>query len=228
MSLDDVNGDGKQDILVTSCFDHNVSMLAGNGDGTFRPKMRYATARRSRGVLIDDLDGRGRPGVVEPHRYGYLISVQLIRGDGAPEVRREYLAGKGPRGVLASDFNGDSIEDLAVVSAGHNPGESGSVYIFLGRGNAVFNTKAIYVTGNASHSLAVGDLNGDGKIDLAVLNGSHDFGGSVSVLLGNGDGTFGSRVDYATGGYLIWISFGEDASSHSDHGGVWAEKPPEK
>jgi FG-GAP-like repeat len=225
--LDDVNRDGKQDLLVTSCFDHIVSMLSGNGDGTFRPTVRYARAKRSFGVVLSDLDGDDRPGLVELHRYGYLISIQLVREDGSPRVRREYLAGKGPRCVLSADFNADGIADLAVANAGHNPGESGSVFIFLGKGNGAFEAKTSYVTGSASHSLALGDLNGDGKIDMAVLNSSYDFGGSVSVLFGNGDGTFGGRVDYATGGYLIWVSFGEDAGG-SVRDVVWAEKPPEK
>ena len=122
-----------------------------------------------------------------------MISIQLVRDDGRPEVRREYLAGKGPRCVLAADFNGDGIVDLAVVNAGHYPGESGSVFIFLGRRNGAFETQTSYVTGSASHSLALGDLNGDGQIDMAVLNSNYDFGGSVSVLFGNGDGTFGGR-----------------------------------
>ena len=226
--LDDVNRDGKADLLVTSCFDHIVSMLPGNGDGTFRPKVRYAKAKRSFGVVISDLDGDGRPGLVELHRYGYLVSIQLVREDGSPRVRREYLAGKGPSSVLAADFNGDGIEDLAVANAGHHPGESGSVSIFLGRGSGDFVAGTRYMTGSASHSLALGDLNGDGKIDMAVLNSSYDFGGSVSVMFGNGDGTFGGRVDYTTGGYLIWISFGEDARGASVRDVIWAEKPPEK
>jgi len=228
VALNDANNDGKQDILVTSCFDHAVKMLPGNGDGTFRPKVRYATAKTSRGVLIDNLDGGGRPGVIEPHRYGYMVSIQLVDYDGSPKIRRELLSGKGPRSVKTGDFNGDGVADLAVANAGHNQGEPGSVFIFLGRGTGNFDPKTSYVTGNASHSLAVGDLNGDGKLDIAVLNGSYDFGGSVSVLFGSGDGTFGSRVDYATGGYLIWVSFGDDANNGSQHGGVWAEKPPDK
>jgi len=205
-----VNFDGKPDLLVTSCFDHNVSMLAGKGDGTFLSKVRYAKAKRSCAVVIGDIDGDGIPDLVEPHRYGYLVSVQSGRESGA-ELRNDYLSGKGPRAIKSADFNGDGITDLAVANSGHSAGEAGSVFIFLGRRIGGLEAKGGYVTGNASYSLETGDLNGNGKLDLAVLNSSHDFGGSVSVLLGNGDGTFGARADYATGGYLIWISFGEDS-----------------
>jgi hypothetical protein len=210
VAVSDVNFDGKPDLLATSCFDHNVSMLAGKGDGTFLSKVRYAKAKRSCGVVMGDIDGDGRPDLVEPHRYGYLVSVQFGRDSGA-ELRNDYLSGKGPRAIKGADFNGDGVTDMAVANSGHSAGEAGSVFVFLGRRSGGFEAKSSYATGNASYSLEAGDLNGDGKLDLAVLNSSHDFGGSVSVLLGNGDGTFGARADYATGGYLIWISFGEDA-----------------
>jgi len=222
--LNDVNRDGKQDLLVTSSFDQVVSMLPGNGDGTFGPRKRYAMAKRSCAMLIGDLAG-DRPSIIVPSRFGYLFSVQLFREDGSQESRNEYLSGKGPRSVVAGDFNQDGKLDLAVVNAGHSVGELGSVYVFLGNGAGSFESKGSYVTGNASHSLAIGDLNGDGKLDIAVLNGSYDFGGSVSVLFGNGDGTFGGRVDYATGGYQIWVTFGEDANGKSEQKAGTVEKP---
>jgi hypothetical protein len=157
-----------------------------------------------------------------------LISIQLVSYSANPESRSVYLAGKGPRRILAADFNGDGVTDLAVANAGHYPGDSGSVFILLGKRNGVFEPKNSYVTGSGSHSLAVGDLNGDGKLDLAVVNSSYDFGGSVSVLLGNGDGTLGSRTDYPTGGHIVWVSFSEDASGTSERGVVWEDRQLQK
>jgi len=175
-------------------------------------------------MLFSDLTG-DRPSIIVPSRFGYLISMQLFRSDGSQESRSEYLSGKGPRSVLVADFNNDGKQDLAVVNAGHSAGESGSVFVFLGNGAGGFEANASYVTGNASHSLAVGDLNGDGKLDLAVLNGSYDFGGSVTILFGNGDGTFGGRADYSTGGYQIWVNFGEDSNGKSEQKAGGVEKP---
>jgi FG-GAP-like repeat len=222
--LNDVNRDGKQDLLVTSTFDHAISILPGNGDGTFGPRKRFAEAKRSCAMLLGGLTG-DRPSIIVPSRYGYLYSVQLFREDGSQEYRSEYLSGKGPRTVLAADFNQDGKLDLAVVNAGHSAGEAGSVFVFLGNGAGAFESKANYVTGNASHSLAVGDLNRDGKLDIAVLNGSYDFGGSVSILFGNGDGTFGGRADYSTGGYQIWVNFGEDSNGKSEQKTGAVDKP---
>ena len=226
LAVSDVNHDGFSDILVTSCFDNVVLMLPGNIDGTFRAGVSYATAKRSCGSMISKIDPGGGPGLIEPHRYGYLVSIQLLGDDGIPKFQSELLSGKGPRSVTAGDFNGDRVTDLAVANAGHRPGEAGSVFVFLGTGGGAFEVKTNYITGNGSHSIAQADLNGDGKADLAVLNGSLDFGGSVSVMLGKGDGTFANRVNYATGGYLIWVSFGDDTSPGSDRG--WVEKPPDK
>jgi len=222
--LNDVNRDGKQDLLVTSTFDHSISMLPGNADGTFGARKRFAMAKRSCAMLFGDLTG-DRPSIIVPSRFGYLITTQLFRADGTQESRSEYLSGKGPRSAVAADFNQDGKMDLAVVNAGHSAGESGSVFVFLGNGAGAFESKASYVTGNASYSLAVGDLNGDGKLDIAVLNGSYDFGGSVSILFGNGDGTFGGRADYAIGAYQIWVNFGEDSNGKSEQKAGSVEKP---
>jgi hypothetical protein len=73
---------------------------------------------------------------------------------------------------------------------------SDNVSVFLGNGDGTFGTRADFATGNLPLGVAVRDLNGDGKPDLAIANGGSD---NVSVLLGNGDGTFGARTDYPTG-----------------------------
>ena len=93
-----------------------------------------------------------------------------------------------------ADFNGDGKPDLAV--ANHNV--SNDVSVLLGNGDGTFQTAQNFAAGLTPSSVAVGDLNGDGKPDLAVANNSRD-SGTVSVLLGNGDGTFQAAQNFAVG-----------------------------
>lgn len=115
----------------------------------------------------------------------------------------DYTAGTRPVTVAVGDFNGDKKLDLAVANAGDgSTANPGSVSILLGKGDGTFKAAVEYAAGQTPNSIAVGDFNGDGKLDLAVANqGSTSAGidGSVSVLLGKGDGTFQPAVDFTAG-----------------------------
>ncbi len=99
-----------------------------------------------------------------------------------------YTAGASPAGIAVGDFNGDGRDDMAVV----NNAAAGTVTVMLSSSTGGFLPGVSYAAGANSVEAAVGDLNGDGKLDLVVVGGS-----SVSVLLGNGDGTFRAAVSYA-------------------------------
>src|SRR5207253_554981 len=86
--------------------------------------------------------------------------------------------------------NGDGIPDAVLANTGS------SVSVLLGRADGSFGGPADFATGIKPFSVLPGDLNGDGKLDLAVVNDSSK---TVSVLLGHGDGTFGPRADFRTG-----------------------------
>ena len=121
------------------------------------------------------------------------VSVFLGKGDGTFQTAVEYSAASSPTSVAVGDFNGDGKLDLAAANQVSN-----NVSILLGRGDGTFQTAAEYGTATSPTSVAVGDFNGDGRLDLAVANnGSSNFRtGSVSILLGNGDGTFQTHVEY--------------------------------
>jgi hypothetical protein len=106
-----------------------------------------------------------------------------------------YPVGTAPRAVAVGDFNDDHWQDLAVVNSG-NVSDDGSVTILLGKGDGTFEDARNFVAGKNPFSIAVGDFNGDGHLDLVVANHGSS---TVSMLLGNGDGTFQTHVDYATG-----------------------------
>jgi hypothetical protein len=106
-----------------------------------------------------------------------------------------YAVGGFPSFVAVADFNGDGVPDLAVVNSNSN-----SVSVLLGNGDGSFQPARNFAVGTEPRLLLVGDLNGDGIADLAVANyGTVPTNGSVSILLGNGDGTFQAARNFAVG-----------------------------
>jgi FG-GAP-like repeat/Cep192 domain 4 len=114
--------------------------------------------------------------------------------------RADFAVGKIPYGVVAADFNGDGKLDLAVTNRDDN-----TVSILLGKPDGTFAAQTVYATGTAPQALVAADFDGDSKMDLAVGNTNPSGPGSVSILLGNGDGTFQSQVDYQVGANPIGI-----------------------
>lgn len=127
------------------------------------------------------------------------ILFSLIPGaDGAVgfQTAQSYSVGTKPRAVAVGDFNGDGKMDLAVVNFGDpSVKDNGSVGILLGNGDGTFQPANNAVAGKNPFHIAVGDFNGDGRVDIVTVNS----GNTVSALLGNGDGTFQAHVDYGTG-----------------------------
>jgi len=191
----DFNGDGKPDLASANSGDNTVSVLLGNGDGTFTSKSTLATGSVPFSLTAGDFNGDGKLDLAVANFANGVpstVSVFLGNGDGTFQAPVTYAAGSGPISVIAGDFNGDTKLDLAVANQNDH-----SVSILLGNGDGTFQTHVDYPAGTTDvAAVAFGDFNRDGKFDLAVTNPSSD---TVSVLLGNGDGTFGAPVAYATG-----------------------------
>jgi hypothetical protein len=116
-----------------------------------------------------------------------------------------FPTGTGPNSVVTTDLNGDGKPDLVVCNNG-----DGTVSVLLGNGDGTFKAAVAYSVGKFPGSVVVGDFNGDGKPDLAVANsGAADTSKQVSVLLGNGDGTFQAAVNYPTSNYSIALAIGD-------------------
>jgi len=223
VAIADVNGDGHPDLVVASqcpigeCDGEVpgvVSVLLGNGDGTFQSAVSYsAGGDYASSVAIGDVNGDGHPDLVVTtegwcQSYPSCVSVLLGNGDGTFQPAVSYSSGGyGAWSVAIGDVNGDGHPDLVVANecqdaSGECP--SGSVSVLLGNGDGTFQGAVSYATrGSGSESVAVADVNGDGKPDLLVANPcTHRkcVNGSVSVLLGNGDGTFQAAVMENSGG----------------------------
>ena len=106
----------------------------------------------------------------------------------------DYPTGLAPDSVTAADLDGDGKPDLAVANGGAPP--ANTVSVLLNQGNGTFAARVDYAVGTTPDSVAAADLDGDGKLDLAVVQ---NYSNTVSVLLNNGNGTFAAKVDYPTG-----------------------------
>jgi hypothetical protein len=211
----DLNRDNKLDLAVANSGDTfgsrgTVSVLLGRGDGTFQAATDFNAGLGSKSVAAGDFNRDGKADLVVANSYyfegGNNVSVLLGNGDGTLQAAVNYAAGTYPSSVAVGDFNRDLKLDLAITNFYDN-----NVSVLLGNGDGTFLPATNYAVGGLPSgnptSVAVGDLNGDGKPDLAVAN---DFMERVSVLLGNGDGTFQTRMNFNnTGGSPFSIALAD-------------------
>jgi hypothetical protein len=204
VAVGDFNGDGVPDLTVANYGSGTVSVLLGKGDGIFQapygyPPYGYLIAGYFPiSLVVGDFNGDGRfdLAVTGPT----VVSVLLGKGDGTFLAAQIYAAGYSPNSVAVGDFNGDGHLDIAVAN---DIDRFGTVSILLGKGDGTFLPAHSFSAGLSSHSVAVGDFNGDGHLDLAVANSGerpfYSYGGSMSVFLGKGDGTFQFPLYYFVG-----------------------------
>ena len=232
----DVNRDGKPDLLVSNQSPGSVGVLLGNGNGTFQPVVVYAPVIAANVLSVADLRNNGKLDLVVngggPFDGGDL-SVLLGNGDGTFQPAVVYSGGGGYNGPpLVIDLNGDHILDLAVPNGQFcsNTNNSACVGVLLGNGDGTFQPAVDYAVGGAA-LIAAGDVNGDGIVDLLTsdeCNPANCTGGSIEVLLGNGDGTFQHEASYSSGGYgTTWVGTGDvNGDGHLDVIAVSPEAGP--
>jgi hypothetical protein len=193
VAVGDFNGDGKADLAVANGAGGNVSVLLGNGNGTFQAARTYWAGTNPTSVAAGDFNGDGKPDLAVANPGSNKVSLLLNNGNGIFQSAVSYGAGAYPYSIAVGDFNGDGKTDLAVANY-----LSYSVSVLLGRGDGTLQAPMNYGVGSYPLSVAVADFDGDGRADLAVANSSSF---NLSVLLGRGDGTFQTAVNYGLDTY---------------------------
>jgi hypothetical protein len=190
----DFNGDGKVDLVVANAGNPgagdsgSVSILLGNGDGTFQLASNIPAGKNPISIAVGDFNGDTRLDLAVADSGNSTLAVLLGNGDGTFQAPVGYATGVGPTSIARGDFNGDSRLDLVVANQGGS-----TVSLLLGNGDGTFQSHLDYAAGSGPIAVAIGDFNGDSHLDLIVANGRNNNGG---VLLGNGDGTFQPEVNY--------------------------------
>ena len=185
----DFNGDGNIDLAVADFLGSDISVLLGNGDGTFQPPVKYPTTETPTFVAVGDFNGDNKLDLIVADAP--YVSVLLGNGDGTFHAPTDN--GSFPPAsflpIAVGDFDGDGALDAAVIGTGNL-----ELGILLGNGDGTFELAGKYNSGEFSDSVASGDFNGDQKLDLAVADGTAN---EIYILLGNGDGTFQTSTHFS-------------------------------
>jgi hypothetical protein len=214
----DFNGDGRLDLAVANSSSSNVSVLLGNGDGTFQLAQNSATGAGPKSLAVGDFNADGKLDLATANNYD--VSVLLGNGNGSFGAASNIGVVGNPASVAVGDFNGDGKLDLGVASSVYVPPQPGDPYygggsdayyqsyanVLLGNGTGTLTFTSSTATGGdvyywwysqpPTYTAAVADLNGDGRGDFISTDSLSYYS---SVLLANLNGTLGYATGWAIG-----------------------------
>jgi hypothetical protein len=202
VAIEDVNGDGILDLVTANFASHTVSFARGTGSGTFAVVVSYATGINPVFLTIADVNNDGLRDVLTANQ-SHTVTVLLGTGNGAFAAPVNYATGTSPRSIGIGDWDSDGALDLAVASSGSN-----RITLHRGTGIGTFVLPTgIFIGSITPDTIAVADLNRDGRADLVVTN--RVFQGEVVVLHGNGSGGFTPLPGVRVGTYPSKVVVGD-------------------
>lgn len=227
----DFNHDGNMDIAVTLNNPPKVAVLLGNGDGTFQSPVLYDVEDGPQDLAVADVNNDGNPDLLVVNECGHTsgcrqgtVSVLLGNGDGSFQAQQSYFVGIFPLEVAVADFNGDHNPDLLLdLPCGTDSSctSNGGVGVLLGNGDGTFQSVVNYAaTGSDTARVSTGFFSNRNTPDIIALN-YQTF--NVSVFPGNGDGTFGAAKNVRVGGDPVSVATGDLNGDNQDDAAVLNE-----
>jgi hypothetical protein len=201
LAVGDFNSDGLADLVSANYKDNNVSILIGNGKGSFSSATKFAVGNKPFYLTQGDFNGDGFVDLATVNYQDDTISILLGDGQGSFGSPTNFAAGKAPISIATGDFNHDGFSDLAVAD------DVSNLSVLLGDGKGKFGSPTKFAIGTSPIAISVGDFNGDGVSDLVAANVGENK--DASVLLGNGKGGFGAATSVAVGATPAFAAVGD-------------------
>jgi LPXTG-site transpeptidase (sortase) family protein len=212
VTISDIDGDNKPDLIVTNYDSDTIAVLRNtstSGNISFAPRVIFGTGHLPITVAVGDLDGDSKPDLAVSNIFDHTISVlrnTSTSGSISFATKADFAAGTSPYGIAIGDLDGDSKSDLAVSN--YDPGSNTAPVLrnTSTPGSLSFAARVNFGTGTYPVSIAMGDLDGDSKPDLAVSN---FLGSSISVLRNTstpGSVSFAAKADFGAGGGPINVA----------------------
>ena len=197
VTVADFNNDGRLDIAVVNYVTSNVGILCGYGNGTFANQVIFSSGYASgpRCIAVGDFNRDNQLDIATGNFDANNVGILFGYGNGSFASVITYPVGNGsaPFDISVDDFNNDNISDIAVASIGTN-----GIVVLFGFGDGSFLLGSPYSTGIGSSptSLANGDFNKDGRLDIAVVNQKSN---TIGIFLGDDNKPFAGVTTYTTG-----------------------------